>query len=197
MIEKLIESFPQEIVEDAIRLHKHLAPGIILGFKMAMRALKELAPVEKDIITLTSETTRCVPDALQAVGRYVLQHGNFYLYFRTYDVGKLSIQATKNYKDQFRLVLNDDYLEKNKDFYAWVYLDKDQQRDLNEMRGVLWKININEAFDVVPFKKTIKPEFKGKQVIKCPVCGESTSRLSMIEHEGKITCKTCVFFDNK
>ena len=197
MINKLIENFPQEIVDDAIRLHRHLAPGIILGFKMALFALKELAPKPGDVVILTSETTRCIPDGIQALARYLLVHGGYHVYLRTYDVGKLSMQVTINheYKKDFRIVLNEDYLEENKEFYAWVYLDKDKQLELDALRDVMWEIDLDRAFTKVKFKKKIKPEFKGKQIIDCPSCGESTSKLSMIEHKGKLTCKTCVFFD--
>ncbi len=196
LIQDMIHHFPREIVDDAVRLHKHLAPGIILAFKMALRALQEIGSIDRDdIIVLTSETTRCIPDGLQTISRHMLVNGGFHVFTRTYDVGKLSIQVTKNYKDLFRLVLNEDYLAENKDLHAWVYLPKESQLDLDGIRKVMWDIDIEKAFVTKPFTKHVKAEFKGKNVVKCAICGESTSRTSMVEQDGKVVCKTCAFFD--
>jgi formylmethanofuran dehydrogenase subunit E len=183
-------------VDDALKFHGELAPGIILGFKMAMRALEEIEPSEEDSIVLTSETTRCIPDALQAVSRYLLVNGNYHVYTRTYDVGKLAIQVTKNHEDLFRLVLTDDYVQNNSALEAWAFLGKDKQVPAEEMRDVMWNIDIEAAFVKKSFVKRVKPEFKGKNVMPCPVCGESTSKLSMVEIDGQLICKTCAFFQS-
>lgn len=191
---KIFDSFPEEIVEDALKFHGELALGIILGFKIAVRALKEIDPSVDDSIVLTSETTRCIPDALQAVSRYLLMNGNYHVYTRTYDVGKLAIQITKNHEDLFRLVLSDEYVQNNPALNAWANLGKDKQVSAEEMREVMWNINIDDAFVKKPFVKRVKPEFKGKNVLPCPACGESTSRLSMVDVDGQLICKTCAFF---
>lgn len=195
MIDALVSKIPDSIIEDAIRMHKHLAPGIILGFKMAARALKELTPSQKDLVMLTSETTRCIPDGLQAVSRYLLVNGGYKIYTRTYDVGKLSIQVSMNYKDAFRLVLDDHYTKQHEVLHAWVFLPKDDQTGLERIREAMWDIDINEAFTLLPFEKHIKPRFKGKNIETCPSCGEATNALSMITIDGRRTCKTCAFFE--
>ncbi|MHA1791601.1 MAG: FmdE family protein [Promethearchaeota archaeon] len=195
LISELLAKFPGEIVDDAIRIHEHLAPGIILGFKMAMLALRDLKPAPEDVIILTSETTRCIPDGLQALGRYLLLKGGYHVYSRAYDVGKLAIQVSINHDDAFRVVISEDYLKKNKDLHAWVYLPKEEQLPLEDIKKMMWGLDIDEAFEKKNFKKKVKPEFKKKLVIKCPSCGEATSRLSMIEKDGVPTCKTCVFFE--
>lgn len=195
VIQRVVEELPGEIVEDAIRLHKHLAPGIILGFKMVQRALKEVQPGKEDVVILTSETTRCIPDGIQAIGRYLLLNGGYHVYLRTYDVGKLAMQVTVNYKDSFKIVLADDYLQENKEFYAWVFLTKDKQLPLEELRDVMWSIDIDRAFTLQRFKKRIKKEFKGKNILFCPDCGEATARNSMILYKDRLVCKTCAFFE--
>ncbi|MHA1684419.1 MAG: FmdE family protein [Promethearchaeota archaeon] len=195
MIEQLLKEFPDSIIQDGIKMHEHLAPGIILSFKMALRVLKEINPAPENIVMLTSETTRCIPDGLQAMCRYFLLNGNYHIYNRTYDVGKLALQVTVDYKDMFRLVIDDAYLAEHKDLYAWVYLSKDKQLPLEEIKEMIWGLDIDKAFKKVSFSKKIKMEFKGKHVSNCPICGESTNELSMIEYEGQKMCKTCAFFE--
>ncbi|OLS13008.1 MAG: hypothetical protein RBG13Loki_3368 [Promethearchaeota archaeon CR_4] len=122
MIDEMIHVFPPEIINEAVKMHGHLAPGIIVGFKLVLRALKELQPEKEDIIILTSETTRCIPDGLQSLSRYLLLNGGYHVYHRTYDVGKLAIQVSQDHEDLFRIILNNDYVQNNATLDAWVNL---------------------------------------------------------------------------
>ncbi len=194
MIDAMIAAFPKEIIDDAKNLHGHLAPGLIVGFKLALRALKELRPTKDDVVMLTSETTRCVPDGLQAVSRYLLGHGGFHVYFRVYDVGKLAIQVAKNHEDLFRLILNNDYIVKDPTLNAWANQGKCEKIPAKKIQDALWGIDIDKGIIKKPFKKVMKPNIEGKEVVTCPGCGEQTTRLTMVPHEGKVVCKACALF---
>ena len=137
--------FPQGVIDDAVRLHGHLAPGIILAFKMGMWVFEHVNPAPEDVVILTSETTRCIPDGLQAMARHLLVNGGYHIYTRTYDVGKLSIQVAVNKKDLYRLVLSEDYMQEHQDLYAWVYLDKDEQLPLEDLRIMMWQVDHRAA----------------------------------------------------
>lgn len=189
------DPFPQPVIDDAIRLHGHLAPGIILGFKMGMHVLELVRPSPGDTVILTSETTRCIPDGLQVMARHLLVNGGYRVYTRTYDVGKLAIQVTVNKKDLYRVVLDEAYVRDHPDLHAWVHLDKGQQLPLEDLRAMMWTVDHRAAFARKPFAKRIKAAVKGKQVEPCPSCGEATSRLSMVRDGDRMTCKTCAFFE--
>jgi len=191
----LIQEIPQDVIKEAIKIHGHLAPGIILGFKMVQRAFLEFSFGKDDVVILVSETTRCIPDGIQAISRHLLIHGGYSVYLRTYDVGKLAIQVNKNHEDLFRVTLNADYLTDHPVLYSWVYLSKSEQASLEDVRESMWCLDIRKAFKVASFRKRLKPEFKKKQILECPLCGEPTAVNSMIEYDGRLTCKTCVFFE--
>ncbi len=194
MIDAIIASFPQEITDDAKDLHGHLAPGLIIGFKLALRALKELQPSKDDVVMLTSETTRCVPDGLQAVSRYLLGHGGYHVYFRVYDVGKLAIQVSVNHQDQFRLIINNDYIVNDPVLNAWANKSKGEKPCAESIQDALWGIDIDKGITKKPFKKVMKGHIEGKEIVACPDCGEQTTRLTMVSHDGKVVCKTCALF---
>jgi formylmethanofuran dehydrogenase subunit E len=191
---KLLAHFPREIIDDALKLHGHLAPGLIIGFKMALRALKEVHITKDDALMLTSETTRCVPDGMQAVSRYLLLHGGYHVYHRTYDVGKLAIQVSLNHEDLFRLVLDNDYVKKDPVFNAWANHGKGNTMPAKKIEDTLWNIDIDKAFIKKPFKKIVNVPIEGKDIVACPGCGEQTTRLTMVQHDGKLVCKTCAIF---
>ncbi len=194
MIDEMIQVFPQEIIDEAVKMHGYLAPGIIIGFKLALRALKELQPQKEDIIMLTSETTRCIPDGLQTLSRYLSLHGGYHLYHRAYDVGKLAIQVSKNHKDLFRIILNEEYVKSNVILNAWANLGRVRELDAKHVQVVLWDIDLDKGFLKKPFEKNIKANLAGKAAVDCPVCGERTTKLTMILQNGQYVCKTCAFF---
>ena len=194
IFEEMNYHFPQVIINEAKKLHGHLAPGTIVGFKLALRALRELKPNPEDIIILTSETTRCIPDGLQCLSRYLLLNGGFHVYHRTYDVGKLAIQVSKNNQDCFRLILNDSYIRENKTLNAWVNLGMGIMLDQEQLQNELWNLDLDAAFNKKSFKKLLKPNLRGREAILCPICGEKTTQLAMIAQDGKLICKICAFF---
>jgi formylmethanofuran dehydrogenase subunit E len=196
MMDDLIANLPKEILDDATKMHGHLAPGLIIGFKLAQRALKEIRPTKDDVVMFTSETTRCVPDGLQSVCRYLLVHGGFHVYFRVYDVGKLAIQVTKNHEDQFRLIVNNDYVKADPTLNAWTNQGKCDKIPAKKIQDALWGIDIDKGIIKKPFKKVMKAHIEGKEIVTCPGCGEQTTRLTMVPSEGKVVCKACALFQH-
>nr|MDO8084276.1 formylmethanofuran dehydrogenase subunit E family protein [Candidatus Sigynarchaeum springense] len=194
MIDDLIKNLPKEIIDDAVNMHGHLAPGLIVGFKLAQRALKEIRPTKDDVVMLTSETTRCVPDGLQVVCRYLLEHGGYHVYFRVYDVGKLAIQVAKNHEDQFRLIINNDYIKENPTLDAWANQGKCEKIPAKKIQDALWSIDIDKGIVKKPFKKVMRPDIEGKDIVACPGCGEQTTRLAMVTYKGGVVCKACALF---
>ncbi|NMC04074.1 MAG: hypothetical protein GYA24_02620 [Candidatus Lokiarchaeota archaeon] len=197
MIDDLITQIPKDVIDDATRLHGHLAPGLIVGFKLAQRALKEVRPVKDDVVMLTSETTRCVPDGLQAVCRYLLVHGGLHVYFRVYDVGKLAIQVSKNHEDLFRLIVNNDYVQSDPVLNAWTNQGKCDKIPAKKIQDALWGIDIDKGIIKKPFKKVMKPDIEGKEIVTCPGCGEQVTRLAMLSKDGMTACKTCMLFQKE
>lgn len=190
----MIRKFPREIIDDATRLHGHLAPGLIIGFKLALLALKELRIDKDDTIMFTSETTRCIPDGVQAMCRYLLVNGGYHVYLRTYDIGKLAIQVSKNHEDLFRIILDNEYIKKNPTLNAWANMGGCETVEAKKLEDALWAIDIDKAFLKKPFKKMLEPGAVDKAIVTCPGCGEQTAKMTMVEKDGKLLCKSCIIF---
>ena len=59
----------KELLEDAVRLHGHLGPFLVLGLKMSLRAKKILGekPEKCNVETINSKPFLCVLDGIKAV----------------------------------------------------------------------------------------------------------------------------------
>jgi formylmethanofuran dehydrogenase subunit E len=69
-----------KIVNLAIDLHGHLAPGIALGLRMSELALSRLNTKKGDKYLIgISETARCLADAMQAATGCTLGHGSAFV----------------------------------------------------------------------------------------------------------------------
>ena len=66
--------------------------------------------------------------------------------------------------------------------------------DTARIQEALWGIDIDNGISKKPFKKVMKAHIEGKQAVACPGCGEQTTLLTMVPHEGKVGCKACALF---
>jgi len=59
----------KELLENAVRLHGHLGPFLVLGLKMSLRAKKTLEekPSKCEIATINSKPYLCAVDGVKAV----------------------------------------------------------------------------------------------------------------------------------
>ena len=59
----------KELLEDAVRLHGHLGPFLVLGLKMSLRAKKILGekPEKCNVETINCKPFLCVVDGIKAV----------------------------------------------------------------------------------------------------------------------------------
>ena len=66
-----------ETVEDIVRFHGHMCPGLAMGIRAAEAALREVGPhsVDEEVVTLT-ETDMCAVDAIQYLTGCTFGKGN-------------------------------------------------------------------------------------------------------------------------
>ncbi|PIX31849.1 hypothetical protein COZ60_02315 [Candidatus Bathyarchaeota archaeon CG_4_8_14_3_um_filter_42_8] len=59
----------KKLLEDAVRLHGHLGPFLVLGMRMSLRAKKILGekPQKCEVETISSKPFLCVADGIKAV----------------------------------------------------------------------------------------------------------------------------------
>ncbi len=179
----------KEIVNLAIELHGHLAPGIALGLRMSELALSRLNAKkgDKHLIGI-SETARCLADAMQAATGCTLGHGNACVE----DYGKLAITiGDTRTKKGVRVALKGDANKHSYLMNKWMmrlgklsHIEEDElSMHLLEMEEKYFLIQEIEIYRNQNFEKSA--------ISKCSECSELIPDCLTIMKDNRIYCKSC------
>jgi formylmethanofuran dehydrogenase subunit E len=179
-----------EYLRDAEQAHGHLCAGQVLGVRMAMLGLRQLAiqdPEGKDRKRLVTfvEIDRCATDAIGVVTGCRL--GKRALKFR--DWGKMAatfvdVQSGRAVRVAAR--------ESSKALAKSLHpeLESANQQQMLAYR----QMNDDDLFTVQPVKVQLPPEefpgYKGERV-SCSECGEGINFRREIRRDGKALCRAC------
>src|SRR3972149_3896390 len=179
----------KKIVNLAIDLHGHLAPGIALGLRMSEIALSRMNTKKGDKYLIgISETARCLADAMQAATGCTLGHGSAFVE----DYGKLALTLGDiRTKKGVRVALKDDANKHSTLMNKWMmrlgklsHEEEDelgmQLLDMEEKRFFIQDVEINRG-----------QNFEKKKIIQCGDCGELIPESLTERKENKIYCKSC------
>ena len=89
---KISQWTPQEFVEEVLKFHGHAAPGVIIGGFMVEIARNALP--KDTIFDAFSETTQCLPDAIQMLTPCTI--GNGWLRILNFGIYALSLYDKYN-----------------------------------------------------------------------------------------------------
>ncbi len=179
------------IVDIAVELHGHFAPGVALGLRMSEIALLRLNMNKgnKALIGIC-ETNRCLPDALQVASGCTLGHSNIILV----NYGKLALTlANATTKEGIRVALKENAKMHSALMNNWMLrlgkLTKEEEHDLStkllEMEEKYFSIQS------VRIDKMQTPSFENSKITACSMCNELIpSSLVTIIGE-KVYCKSC------
>ena len=179
----------KKIVELAVDLHGHLAPGIALGLRMSEIALQRLDTKKgnKYLIGI-SETARCLADAMQAASGCTLGHGNA----SVEDYGKLALTIgdTKTRRG-VRVALRENANEFTPLMNKWMMrLGKLTHPEEDELGNQL--LGMDEKYLLIEDVEINKSQdFESSVIVKCSKCGELIPQgLSVIVGDD-VFCKAC------
>jgi formylmethanofuran dehydrogenase subunit E len=189
-----------ETIEDIVRFHGHMCPGLAMGIRAAEVALREVGPhsPDEEVVTLT-ETDMCAVDAIQYLtgctfgkGNLIhLDHGkNAYTFIRRSD-GKAVRVSTRpgafdrspEYSELSARVRNESATEEERARYRELRADRTEailQAPEEELYAV------EELRDV-----EIPPMARIHNSIACADCGDLTMETRVRELEGRELCPTC------
>lgn len=158
------------MLELAIELHGHFAPGLALGMRMsevAMEPLK-LKKGNKKAIGI-SETSRCLADGMQVVTGCTLGHGNAFVQ----NFGKLALTVGRaDTKEGIRVALREDAWRHSPLMKKWMMREgKLTKKEEEELSHGLLKLETG-YLDIEPVKITIGQLFENSKIIKCYTCGD-------------------------
>ena len=179
----------KKIVELAVGLHGHLAPGIALGLRMSELALVRLNMKKGDKHLLgISETARCLADAMQAATGCTLGHGNAFVE----DYGKLAITiGDTRTKRGARVALRDEANKFSDLMNKWMMrLGKLSHEEEDELGALL--LEMDERYlliqDVIISRAS---NFEKSAISKCMKCGEFVPESLVVRNDDGIHCRAC------
>ena len=179
----------KEIIELAVKLHGHLAPGLALGLRMSEIALERLA-VERGNkrIMGISETSRCLADAMQVATGCTMGHGNAFVE----DYGKLAmtISNTEDNKGT-RVALKQDAQDLSPLMKTWMMrLGKLSHEQEDELGAELLVLD-EKYLDIRDVLVDMGQNFESTGIVECFECKDLVPAGLTDVMDNKVVCKVC------
>ncbi|CAG1006675.1 formylmethanofuran dehydrogenase subunit E [Methanosarcinales archaeon] len=179
----------KKIVNLAIDLHGHLAPGIALGLRMSELALSRMNTKKGDKYLIgISETARCLADAMQAATGCTLGHGSAFVE----DYGKLALTlGDARTKKGVRVALKDDANKHSTLMNKWMMRLGKLSHEEEEELGMQLVDMDEKHFLIQDVEIKQGQNFEKSGIVTCKECRELVPE-SLIERKGnEIYCKPC------
>jgi len=187
---------------EAVKFHGHVCPGLILGYRVAARAMKELASMrssDEEIIAIVENDT-CAVDAIQVVTGCSIGKGN--LIYR--DLGKQAYTFAKRETGKaVRISINPDFEMKDVDPVFYELRGKvlfgeptDEERaEVARRSGQVFKKILDLPDEKLLIVKRVSIEIPEHAhlftSLKCAECGELVAEHRARVKDGKIVCIPC------
>lgn len=191
--------------EDVVRFHGHSCPGLALGYRVALAALKEMeleGISEDEEVVAIVENDSCAVDAIQVITGCTFGKGN--LIFRDY--GKQVYTFIKRPSgDAIRIAVDINFPEETEiEKRMWErYSEGDrseevleviQSRKAKKIKAIL-DAKDSELLKIKRFVMVPPAEAKIYPSIRCEVCGEKVAEPKARIKKGKIVCIPCFLED--
>jgi len=188
--------------EDVVEFHGHSCPGLALGYRASVFALKQLGDraADEELVAIV-ENSSCAVDAVQVVTGCTFGKGN--LIFRDYgkqvytfmkrpsgegiriSVDWKSPEETKEEKRMWERYMNGDQSEE--------VLKKVHNRKLKKI-DIILNSSDEEIFRFIRGKMDLPEEARIYKSLTCAVCGEKMMEPRARLKDGQIVCIPC--FEN-
>lgn len=187
---------------EAVRFHGHVCPKIVLGYRVAKRAMEELGfdrTTDEEIVAITLNDT-CAVDAIQAVTGCTLGKGS--LIFK--DVGKMAfIFVNRETEEAVRISEAPGFEVKALDP---VYYDlrgkvirgeatEEEAEEVKRRSAGVYDAMLHMPDDELLAVRRIEPEIPEQArlftSVRCSVCGEKMAESRARVKDGEIVCMEC------
>ena len=189
-----------ETVEDIVRFHGHMCPGLAMGIRAAEAALREVGPHSSDeeVVTLT-ETDMCAVDAIQYLtgctfgkGNLIhLDHGkNAYTFIRRSDGKAVRVSTRPGAFD--RSPEHDELSARTRDGSA----TEEEQGRYDQLRAnrteAILQAPEEELYTVEKLEDVeVPPMARIHDSVTCAGCGEPTMETRFRRLEDRELCPAC------
>ena len=184
-----MRNMDKKIVELAVALHGHLAPGIALGLRMSELALLRLNREKGDKYLIgISETARCLADAMQAATGCTMGHGNAFVE----NYGKLAITiGDARTRKGVRIALKDDAGEFPGLMSKWMMrLGKLSHEEETELG--IQMLEMDEGYFLIQSVEINREQnFERSAIVRCRACCELIPECFAVRNNDEVYCKAC------
>ena len=186
-------------LDEVVEFHGHICPGLVLGYRVSMLALRELGErAEDEELVATVENNSCAVDAVQVMTGCTFGKGN--LIFRDY--GKQVYTFIKRPSgDGLRIaVIWKSLPETEEEKKMWERYMRGERSDevlkavhdrKSKKIDAILNANDGDLFKVSKGKMDLPEEAEIYPSLQCAVCGEKVMEPRARIKSGKIVCIPC------
>ena len=182
------------LVEDAVRFHGHICPGLLIGVRMGVAGLNALGAKRSsdEELYVIVENDSCAVDGLQVVTGATFGKGN--LSFRDY--GKMAATFyLRDGKKAVRLVFKPESIGKiGGEDLVEAMCEGDPERKMTgfaEIARRFGDLPDDEVFDISRVEMDEPPMAEIRQSVRCEKCGEMTMETKTVVKGGRRLCIPC------
>ena len=186
-------------LDEIVKFHGHICPGLVLGYRASAFALKELGrkSIDEEIVAIV-ENNSCAVDAVQVMTGCTFGKGN--LIFKDYGkqvytfikrpsgkAVRISIDWTPPHETEKQKEIWQKYMKGNrsKEVLKAVHL-----RKTKKIESIL-KTSDKELFKIKHLKMPLPDEAKIYPSVSCEICKEKTMEPRLRLKNGKMLCIPC------
>ncbi len=186
-------------LEDVVEFHGHICPGLVLGYRVSMLALKEFVERANDEeLVAIVENNSCAVDAVQVMTGCTFGKGN--LIFKDY--GKQVYTFIKRPSGEgLRIsIIWESPRETDDEKKMWErYMEGDRSSDVlkavhtrkSKKIDAILHAKDEELFSITKGRIELPKEAEIYSSMKCALCGEKVMEPRAKVKEGKILCIPC------
>ncbi len=178
-----------KLLEVAVALHGHLAPGLALGIRMGSIGLEklEMKRGSKKLIGI-SETARCLGDGMQVSTGCTLGHGNAIVE----NYGKLALTLGRvDTMRGVRVALGKDAYKLSPFMKKWMMREgKLTRAEEEELSNQLLELD-EKYFDIDDVKLRVGQDFENSSIVRCEKCSDLVPRDLTVAKDGSTFCRMC------
>jgi formylmethanofuran dehydrogenase subunit E len=189
----------RETIEETIRFHGHMCPGLAIGIRAAELALKEVGRAGDEEIVAVVETDMCGVDAVQYLTSCTFGKGNLihldygknaFSFFRRSDGKSLRILARPNLYGDKGPALAELHRRMNsgeitpEEMARWKSIRAEILQNVMEGR-------LEDLFEVGPARAALPEKARILASLTCDACGEAAMETRTREVQGRRLCVPC------
>ncbi len=172
----MIEKLPVDL-QKAVEFHGHLCPGLVMGYRVALAALRELKTerAKNEELIAIVENKSCSVDAVQYLTGCTFGKGN--LFFR--DFGKQVFTFVRRSDGKgIRIVIYPERLSK-------------KSKNREEFINALLEASDDELLTIEEVDINLPREARIYPTLICSSCHEGVMEPAAVIKEGKVYCRAC------